>query len=426
MNILVIGSGGREHALTKSISESHSAQAIFASPGNPGILKYSKKAIINLSNHPEVINFCRENFIDLVVIGPEQPLAEGLSDALRALGIPVFGPSRAAAMLETSKNFAKEIMFKYNIPTAGFRTFKSHQVDEAHKFIDDHSLPVVLKADGLAAGKGVIIAFSHKEAHKGLNAIFRGEFGDSGNSVVIEEFMQGEETSIFAICDGTDYMILPASQDHKRIYDGDKGKNTGGMGAYAPALIVNETIMDKIKSKIIEPMLKAMQDNGTPYIGCLYAGLMINNNEPKVVEFNVRFGDPETQAVLNLIEGDFAKLLYSSAAGKIDKTCIEIKENTFSTCVIMASKGYPDDYKKGFEISGIEDAESTGAIIYHAGTSYSSYNLWTAGGRVLGVTGIGNSLKQSINHAYKAVALIDYEGKYFRKDIGSKGLKRGK
>lgn len=423
MNILVIGSGGREHALAVSLSQSESCKKLYSYPGNPGISNHSEKIETELNSYNDYLNFCKENLIDLVVIGPEQPLAEGLSDALRNNGIAVFGPSQSAARLESSKGFAKDFMKRNNIPTAQYHRFVKSEINQVIDYLNQIEYPVVIKADGLAAGKGVVIADNFLEAELNVKQIFSGAFGESGNSIVIEEFMQGEEASILAITDGSDYLLLPTSQDHKRILDGDRGKNTGGMGAYAPAPIVNDSILKQIEKDIIKPTISAMAAEGTPFVGCLYAGLMINNNTAKVVEFNVRFGDPETQAVLPLIEGDFAGLLYSAAKGKLDKNIIRIKKDKYSCCVVLASEGYPDNFEKGFEITGIDTAEKNGALVFHAGTSIKNDKLINSGGRVLGVTAMADSLKQAIEKAYYFVDFISFHNMYFRKDIGLKGLK---
>lgn len=424
MNILLIGSGGREHALALSLAKSESCTKLYSYPGNPGIWKISERVIGELKSHIDYCNFCRNNYIELVVIGPEQPLADGLSDTLRQNGIAVFGPSKLAARLESSKSFAKNFMLKYNIPTASFKKFSKTEQNQAIEYLKENKFPVVIKADGLAAGKGVIIANDLTEAETSINQIFSGLFGDAGNTIVIEEFMEGEEASILAVTDGKNYILLPPSQDHKRILDGDRGKNTGGMGAYAPAPIVNDTVIDQIENEIIIPAINGMISEGTPFQGCLYAGLMIKDSRAKVVEFNVRFGDPETQAVLPLIEGDFAGLLYSAATGSLDKTKINISNAKHSCCVVLASEGYPDNFEKGYEILGIDDAENSGALIFHAGTSLKNDILVNSGGRVLGVTALGENLEQAISQAYFYVGLISYKNKYYRKDIGLKGLKK--
>jgi len=419
MKILLLGSGGREHALALSMSQNKNVE-IFANPGNPGIFEVSEFADIEIKNHENVLEYCETNNIDLVVIGPEQPLAEGLSDTLRNGNINVFGPISAAAKLESSKSFAKEFMKKMNIPTSAYATFTKAEESKAHDYINNNKLPLVLKADGLAAGKGVIIAETYIDAHTALEEMFKGLFNDAGNTVVIEEFMYGEEASVFAICDGKDFVTLAPSQDHKRVADGDKGKNTGGMGAYAPAKIVTTDILEKVNELIIKPVLKGMADNGTPFIGCLYCGLMISENDVKVVEFNVRFGDPETQSVLSIFEGDLASLFLSAAEGKIDKSFVSSIAKGTACNVVLASDGYPDSYKKGFEISGIKEAENLGVKVYHAGTKLEKSKLITSGGRVLAVNGTGETLEEAIENAYKGVDLIKFENKYFRTDIGKK------
>lgn len=424
MKVLLIGSGGREHALATALSESKSLEKLYVCPGNPGILKMASHADVNITDHHQVIEFCKSKSIDLVVVGPEQPLADGLADSLTETGINVFGPSKNAAMLEASKVFAKDFMIRYNIPTANYRQFHKFTEDEAHLFIDALEAPVVLKADGLAGGKGVIIAETHTEAHNALDNMFDGLFDSAGETVVIEEFMSGEEASVLAVCDGTDFITLASAQDHKRIYDDDKGPNTGGMGAYSPAPIVTDEILNITVEKIIKPTLKGMADEHHPFIGCLYVGLMINGNDVKVVEFNVRFGDPETEAVLPLFKGDFAELLLSAAKGKLDKSKVETVCSGYSCSVILASEGYPGSFDKGNEITGIEKAEADGAIVFQAGTALKDGKLVNNGGRVIAVTGKGDDLKSAIDNAYKYVNHIKYENKFYRTDIGKKGLKK--
>ncbi len=423
MNILVIGSGGREHALVYKLAQSASAGKIYCSPGNPGIFKIAADPGINSSDFSAISAFCNESKIDLVVVGPEQPLSEGITDFLQAEGINVFGPSRAAAMLESSKGFAKDFMKKYSIPTASYKRFTNKEKESAIEYISAGKFPVVIKADGLAAGKGVIIADTEKDALKTIEDIFGGTFGAAGSSIVIEEYLPGEEASILAITDGSDYVTLAAAQDHKRIFDGDKGKNTGGMGAYAPAPIVGEGLMDKIRNKIIGPTIEGMKNEGTPFAGCLYAGLMISGGDPYVIEYNARFGDPETQAVLSVFDGDFARLLFSAAAGAIDKSAVVNPANGYCCCVILASQGYPDSYEKGYEITGIEKAEERGSVVFHAGTALKNGRLVNTGGRVLGVCGMGETLKESIEKTYCNIKSIFFENMYYRNDIGKKGLK---
>jgi len=423
MNILLIGSGGREHALAHALFNSKSTEKLFCSPGNPGIFKLAEKVEINVNDFSEVSKFCKNRAVDLVVVGPEVPLANGISDFLRANSINVFGPSKEAAMLESSKAFTKEFMVKYKIPTAEYRTFIDSQKEECIIYLKDYqNFPVVLKADGLAAGKGVIIAQNKDEAIQSVNEMFSGKFGKAGLTVVIEEFMLGEEASILAVTDGKDFVTLASSQDHKRIFDDDKGPNTGGMGAYSPAPIVTKEVLEIVKSQIILPAINGMISEASPFIGCLYAGLMINNGIPKVVEFNVRFGDPETQAVLMNFKGDFAKLLHSAAIGKLDKSTIENVCESHTCCVVMASEGYPGTYPKGQVITGIEEAEKNGSVVFHAGTTMGDGQLKVSGGRVLGVTAKGNTLKEAIARAYESVSKINFEQSYYRKDIGNKGL----
>lgn len=423
LNILLIGSGGREHAIADALSRSDSTVELYAAPGNVGISKLATISDIDISAFDSVIDFCQSKDIQLVVVGPEQPLADGIADALRVAGIAVFGPSAAAARLESSKVFSKSFMLKHNVPTARHATFSSGELEFAAAYIQDHPLPIVLKADGLAAGKGVIIAEDRATAFEALGEIFAGKFGSAGANVVIEEYLAGEEASIFAISDGKDFVTLAPSQDHKRLLEGDKGPNTGGMGAYAPAPIVSETILEKVKTRIILPVIKAAASEGMPYIGCLYAGIMIVGGEPYVIEFNVRFGDPETQVVLPLFQGDFAALLFSAATGNLDKSTIRSIDHASAACVILASEGYPGRYGKGYEISGIEEAENIGSKVFYAGVRESEGKILSAGGRVLGVTTVNHNLKAAIDVTYKAVDMINFTGKTYRRDIGHRALK---
>ncbi len=424
MNILLIGGGGREHALARALADSDSCDKLFAAPGNPGIFRHALPADIDANSSADILQFCKLYAIDLVVVGPEDPLANGLADVLRESGINVFGPSQKAALLESSKDFAKVLMDREDIPTANYRTFDFRSAQKAHEYIDNMTEPMVLKADGLAAGKGVVVCENREHAHLTLDSMFEGQFGESGKKIVIEEFLEGEEASILAICDGHDFVTLAPSQDHKRALDGDVGPNTGGMGAYAPAPVCTDDVVESTSRNIIRPIIKAMADNEMPFIGCLYAGLMIKGGEPSVVEFNVRFGDPETQAVLSVFDGDLARLLHSAAIGKLDTSAIRNKANGYACCVVLASEGYPGNYEKGHEISGIEAAEESGAIVYHAGTKLDDSRIVSSGGRVLGVTGLGETLRESIDAAYGAVDMIKFKNKFNRRDIGAKGLLR--
>lgn len=424
MNTLLIGGGGREHALALAISNSKSNGKLYCAPGNPGIYKLAEKGTFDHNKQFEVFVFAKRYGINLIVVGPEQPLANGLADTMRKNGVVIFGPSQKAAMLETSKSFAKEFMLKYSIPTSFFKSYDIAQKDEATEFIrNNRKYPIVIKADGLAAGKGVMIANDEMEALETLELIFSGKFGSAGNRIVIEEFLNGEEASILAITDGKDFVTLASSQDHKRIFDGDKGPNTGGMGAYSPAPIVTQDVLEKVKTKILKPAIDGMINEGRPFIGCLYAGLMIDKGEPKVVEFNVRFGDPETQAVLSSFEGDFLKLLYSAATGKLDLSAIDDVSARHSCCVVMASEGYPGTYPKGQIIYGIEEAEKLGINVFQAGTELKDGELMVSGGRVLGVTATGESLNEAIEKAYNGVNLIQFDKSFYRTDIGARALK---
>lgn len=425
MNILLIGSGGREHALAKGLKQSASCDLLCALPGNPGILTLAQKVTDCSLNDPNtIISFCKRNAIELVVIGPEAPLVNGLADMLTDKGISVFGPSALAARIESSKSFSKELMISHNIPTARYTTFTGNQAQLAHDYIEQSEIPIVIKADGLAAGKGVIVAESKQEAHDAINDIFSGLFADAGSKIVIEEFLQGEEASVFAICDGENFVMLAPAQDHKRIYDNDVGKNTGGMGAYAPAPIVTDEVLQKVADTIFTPTLKAMKEAGYPFIGCLFCGLMIDNGNPSVIEFNCRFGDPETQAVLTVFEGDLAALLYSAANGSIQAEHMKQRSKGFACNIVLASGGYPDHYETGYKIYGTENINPNQQItIYHAGTSQDvDNNIITSGGRVLGVCAYAETLSEAIQKAYKSIEHISFQGMYFRKDIGKKGL----
>ncbi len=426
MKVLLLGSGGREHAIAFKIAESPSLTELFIAPGNPGTALLGRNVNLSLSDSAGILEFCRENKIELVVVGPEQPLADGIADLLREAGIKVFGPNKNAAVIEGEKSFSKNLMKKYSIPTAAFEVFLKEEYPKAVEYVKKSSFPLVIKADGLAAGKGVLICPDLKSALEGLEDCFgRNVFGNAGSKVVIEEFMTGEEASIFAVTDGENYVILPSAQDHKRIYDGDEGKNTGGMGAYSPAPLVNDSLLKEAEEKIIAPTLAAMKNEGRTYNGCLYCGLMITPEGAKVVEFNCRFGDPETQAVLPLIEGDLLELFYSAASGKINKDSVKYSGGS-AVCVVAASKGYPDAFEKGFEISGLDSVDKETVKIFHAGTKLDKGKIVTSGGRVLGVTAVikENNLKACKELAYNALTKISFGNIYYRTDIADKGIKR--
>ena len=423
-NVLVVGSGGREHSLALKISQSSTVGNLFCLPGNPGTAKISQNVFISLSDFQKISDLCQNEKIDLVVIGPEQPLVDGLADFLRERGINVFGPSKAAAQIEASKAFAKMVMKQANVPTADYREFTREEISEATGYLNNSLYPVVIKVDGLAAGKGVTICENFEQAIETLDIIFiKNVFGESGNKIVIEEFLAGDEASVFAITDGKNFITLPPAQDHKRIGDNDTGKNTGGMGAYAPTPLVDKYLLSEIEEKIIYPVINQLNQNGILFVGCLYAGLIITKEGPKVIEFNCRFGDPETQVVLPLLEGDFLELLYSSATGNLNKNAVRYNGGS-SVCIVAASEGYPDSYKKGLEIFGLENSDNE-IIIYHAGTLEKDGKIFTNGGRVLGVTSVikENDVLKAREKAYEAISKVCFDGIYYRSDIANRVIK---
>ncbi|MGA2669447.1 MAG: phosphoribosylamine--glycine ligase [Ignavibacteria bacterium] len=428
MKILVLGNGGREHAIIWKLKQSKLVDKIYCTIGNAGINSIAETIEIKPDNISALIHFVKSTEIDFTVVGPEAPLALGIVDEFVKEGLKVFGPSRNAAQLETSKVFAKIFLKRYHIPTAKFVNFRCEEKNEALSYLDSVDLPIVIKADGLAAGKGVLICDDLKSARDAVSEIFESKiFGSAGNEIVIEEFLTGQEASVFAVCDGNDYIVLPPAQDHKKILDGEKGKNTGGMGSFAPAnKIVTSKVMSKVRSRIIEPVLQNMKKEGYEFKGCLYCGLMIDKKlDPYVIEFNVRFGDPESQVVLPLLKSDLLQLLMASSDGDIKKYKPEIYHKYFC-CVVLASKGYPDNYEIGKEITGIEKADKD-CLVFHAGTKESpDGKIISSGGRVLNVVGESdNGLLEAINNAYKNVDIINFENKYYRTDIGQKGLKEG-
>ncbi|MBX7043731.1 MAG: phosphoribosylamine--glycine ligase [Ignavibacteria bacterium] len=423
MKILLIGSGGRENALAWKISTSksftESESELICAPGNPGIARFAKCIDIKTDDTDAVCSYAKEAGIELVVVGPEVPLALGLADKLRSSGLLVFGPGKNAAEIESSKIFAKELMIKHGIPTARFRRFGRQEEENAKSFIRDSGLPLVFKADGLASGKGVIIAETTSEAESALaEMVSEDSFGSASDKFIIEEYLTGEEVSVFCITDGDDFVLLPFSQDHKRAGEGETGKNTGGMGAIAPVKkFMSAELEKKISVKIIEPVLRAMRDEGRKFSGCLYCGLMICDGEPFVVEFNCRFGDPETQSVLPLISSDFLGLLIASASGKLRQYELETN-GLYSCCVVAASGGYPGEFRKGAGIHGLDQAEEI-ALVFHSGTMVEGGELKTSGGRVLSVVGLSeHSIDDAAKKAYEAVSRIGFDSMYFRKDIG--------
>lgn len=426
MKILLLGSGGREHALAYKIKQSKKLTKLFISPGNPGTENLGENISLDFTDHKEIINFCKDKSIELVVVGPEQLLVEGIADYLRKEDIPVFGPGSKAAEIETHKSYAKFLMKKYDIPTADFIEFDYTRQEDALKYLRNTKYPLVIKADGLAAGKGVIICNNFPEASSALDEIFvKKIFGVSGEKVVIEEFMTGEEASIFAITDGTNFICLPASQDHKRIGDNDTGKNTGGMGAYSPAPIVTQDLQKEIEKIIIRPAIDGLKKEDRPFIGCLYAGLMLTSTGPRVVEFNCRFGDPETQAVLPILDGDFLELLYSAAKGSLNKKAVKYSGGS-AVCIVAASKGYPESYEKGFPITGLDSIGNQDVVVFQAGTQKRNSHIVTNGGRVFGLTAISKeqNLKKAQNKAYESIKKIYFKNIYYRTDIANKALEK--
>ncbi|HUX59918.1 MAG TPA: phosphoribosylamine--glycine ligase [Ignavibacteriaceae bacterium] len=421
MKVLLIGSGGREHALAYKIKESKSLDKLFIMPGNPGTEILGVNVQGDIDDGAFILNFCKDEKIDLVVIGPEKPLVDGLADLLRENNISVFGPNKRAAEIEAHKSFAKNLMEKYDIPSASYKEFSTEMIEEANQYIATKNYPLVIKADGLAAGKGVLICNNYEEANAALDDLFvKKIFGKAGEKIIIEEFLLGLEASIFAITDGEDFICLPAAQDHKRIGNNDEGKNTGGMGAYSPAPLVTDSILEQVKETIIRPTLSALRNEGRKFNGCLYCGIMVYNDAASVVEFNCRFGDPETQSVMTLLDGDFLSLLYSAAKGKIDKTAVRYNGGS-SVCVVAASKGYPDEYESGYVITGLDEANKE-AVVFHAGTKQQGEKILTKGGRVLSVTSFipNNDLSKAKEKAYYALNKIHFDNIYYRTDISDK------
>ena len=422
MNILLLGSGGREHSLAKALYESSENKKIFCAPGNPGIEEFANLISLNINKNEEILNFCIAEKIKLVVIGPETPLVNGLADFLLENNILVFGPRKKAAQLEGSKKFTKQICEKYNIPTAKFKTFDDEV--SAIEYLKGQLFPIVIKADGLAAGKGVIIAENFDTAEKAVQEIFSGLFNDAGKEIVIEEFLIGEEVSYFIIADENDFIELTSAQDHKRIGVGDTGPNTGGMGAYSPAPIMNKELEEITINKIIKPTLKAMKDLGCPYTGVLYAGLMITKEGPKLIEYNVRFGDPECQVILPRLKSDLLSLIISSCKNSLNQEKIQW-DDRFALTIVMSSKGYPNNYKTGHVIKGINKASKQKDIyIYHAGTKKVNDVIHTNGGRVLNITSLGNTVREANKTALRVINMIEWDGSYYRNDIGWRAIKR--
>ncbi|MFC1667067.1 phosphoribosylamine--glycine ligase [Candidatus Omnitrophota bacterium] len=423
MKVLVVGSGGREHALVWKIAHSKKVTKIFCAPGNGGIKALAELVDIKADDVEGLLSFAKENKIDLTVVGPEVPLVKGIVDRFLEKGLKIFGPPKELAMLEGSKVFAKEAMKRFGVPSAGFEVFDSP--DKAKEYLKQKGAPIVVKADGLAAGKGVMVAKTIKEAEDAIDSMLvKKIFGAAGEKVILEECLEGEEASILIFSDGKNITPLVSSQDHKRIFDNDKGPNTGGMGAYSPAPVASGKIFKDIIEKVFRPVIDGFRKEGRFYKGVLYGGIMVTKNGPMLLEFNVRFGDPETQAILPRLSSDLVDAIVSCIDGTLDKVALEWDERPCLS-VVAASKGYPDAYEKHKEIHGLEDvAGMEDVVVFHAGTSSKDSKIFTAGGRVLGVTGLGKDIKSARDNAYDAIKKIKFDGIYYRNDIGDRAIRR--
>ncbi len=419
MNVLLLGSGGREHALAWKLARSPSLDTLFAAPGNPGIAAHATCLPLDATDHRAVTAFCAANAIGLVVIGPEAPLVDGLADSLRAAGVPVFGPGQAAAQLEGSKGFTKDLCARAGIPTAGYRRVTDRDTAVA-ALAGTFGLPVVIKADGLAAGKGVTVAMTRDEAMTAIDALF----AQPGGEAVIEEFLGGEEVSLFVLTDGTTFVPFGTAQDHKRVGEGDTGPNTGGMGAYSPARILTPDLEQQAIDTIVRPTVDAMRDEGMPFVGVLYAGLMLTAQGPKLIEYNARFGDPETQVLMLRYEGDLVQLMLATATGRLHEVPAPAFSSQAALTVVMAARGYPGTPAAGGAIGGIAAAEATGATVFHAGTRTQAGTLVAAGGRVLAVTALGDGVAAAQAAAYRAVDALDFPDGFCRRDIGWREVAR--
>lgn len=425
MKILVVGSGGREHALVWKMSQSprlatHGSK-IFCAPGNAGISQIAECVDIKVDDIPGLLKFAQMKNIDLTVVGPEAPLNLGIVDVFEKAGLKIFGSSKIAAEIESSKAFSKDLMKKYGIPTAEYKVFTDREA--AISYLKEKEMPIVVKASGLAAGKGVIVAVTLNEAIAAVDLIMRDKaFGPAGDQLVIEEFLEGEEVSLLAFTDGKSIIPMPSAQDHKRIFDNDEGPNTGGMGVYTPAPVLTDSLLERVMREIMMPTVKGMESEGRPYKGVLYAGLMMTKNGPKVLEFNARFGDPETQPLMMRMDTDIIEVMEAVVDERLSGINISWSDRG-SVCVVMAADGYPGDYRKGDEIEGLEEvAGMDNVMVFHAGTTFKNGKIVTNGGRVLGVSASGSDIKEAIKNAYQAVSMIKWSGAYYRKDIGRRGI----
>lgn len=420
MKVLVVGSGGREHVLAWKLKQSPKVKHVICAPGNGGMAQIAECVAIKADDITGLVRFAQDQDIDLTVVGPEAPLVAGIVDAFEKAGLKIFGPNKAAAQLEGSKSFSKRFMKRHHIPTAAFETFTD--ADKARGYLLGAAYPLVVKADGLAAGKGVIICSNKDEALDAVDSIMTQRvFKEAGDSIVVEECLDGPEASILAISDGDNVVVLETSQDHKRIFDNDEGPNTGGMGAYSPAPVVTPALYEQIVQTVIKPTINGMKSDGTPFKGVLYAGLMLTADGPKVLEYNVRLGDPETQAVLPRLRTDLFDVLMAACEGRIKDVSLDWDPRT-AVCVVVAAGGYPGQYEAGKEIIGLDQAVSKEGIIFHAGTVATGEKVYTAGGRVLGITGFGSDVAEAIENAYRVVHKVHFEGCFFRRDIGRKAL----
>ncbi|ERI14691.1 phosphoribosylamine--glycine ligase [Brucella sp. NBRC 14130] len=424
MKVLLIGSGGREHALAWKLAASPLLEKLYCAPGNPGIATVAELVDISADDHKALIAFAKDKKIDLVVVGPEAPLVAGLSDEMRSEGIRVFGPSKAAAQLEGSKGFTKDLCARFDIPTGAYGRFNN--APKAKAYIRQQGAPIVVKADGLAAGKGVVVAMTLDKALDAVDACFEGAFGSAGAEVVVEEFLDGEEASFFCICDGKTALPLGSAQDHKRVGDGDTGPNTGGMGAYAPAPVMTPEIVERTMRELIEPTMRGMAEIGAPFSGILFLGLMIGKDGPKLIEYNTRFGDPECQVLMMRLNSDLLALINAAVDGKLDEVSLDWKDQPALT-VVMAAEGYPSNVKKGSVIRDLDKLEGIdGVKVFHAGTAQKDGNIIANGGRVLNVTAIADTVAEAQARAYEAVKRIDWPEGFYRSDIGWRAVEREK